>query len=75
MPDGFGVAYMTGYDGASEQPQTCRLIANLSADRLQFTITSRKEMDNAGFIQEIDLASRELRALFGGGNDVPNSRL
>ncbi|KAJ3765877.1 acyltransferase ChoActase/COT/CPT [Lentinula raphanica] len=43
VPDGFGVAYMTGHD-----------------DRLQYTITSRKEMPNARFIAEIAAAAREL---------------
>ncbi|GJJ10950.1 hypothetical protein Clacol_005179 [Clathrus columnatus] len=47
VPDGFGVAYMTGYD-----------------DRLQFTITSRKEMPNAEFIKEIAKAAQDMRALF-----------
>ncbi|PVG04926.1 carnitine acetyl transferase [Serendipita vermifera] len=64
VPDGFGVAYKTGFD-----------------DRLQFTITSRKEMDNVGFIREIEQAAKELRALFkeeGGekkGSQVPPSRM
>ncbi|KAJ7587978.1 carnitine acetyl transferase [Mycena floridula] len=43
VPDGFGVAYMTGYD-----------------DRLQYTITSRKEMPNAQFCQEIAKAAEDL---------------
>ncbi|KAF5336707.1 hypothetical protein D9758_015079 [Tetrapyrgos nigripes] len=46
VPDGFGVAYMTGYD-----------------DRLQYTITSRKEMPNARFTQEIAKAAEDLYAL------------
>ncbi|KAF7356361.1 Carnitine acetyl transferase [Mycena venus] len=43
VPDGFGVAYMTGYD-----------------DRLQYTITSRKEMPNARFCEEIARAAEDL---------------
>ncbi|KAF8063187.1 carnitine acetyl transferase [Lyophyllum atratum] len=46
IPDGFSVAYMTGYD-----------------DRLQFTVTSRKEMPNARFCEEIARAARDLYEL------------
>ncbi|KAF8745453.1 hypothetical protein AX14_008885 [Amanita brunnescens Koide BX004] len=46
VPDGFGVAYMTGYD-----------------DRLQYTITSRKEMPNAEFTKEIASAAEDLYRL------------
>ncbi|KAG6812724.1 hypothetical protein H0H92_000941 [Tricholoma furcatifolium] len=41
VPDGFGVAYMTGYE-----------------DRLQYTITSRKEMPNAKFSRRRTMSSR-----------------
>ncbi|KAG8766134.1 Carnitine O-acetyltransferase mitochondrial, partial [Serendipita sp. 397] len=59
VPDGFGVAYMTGYD-----------------DRLQFTITSRSEMDNTGFIQEIATAAEDMRKLFvNPTSSTPISRL
>ncbi|KAG8831959.1 Carnitine O-acetyltransferase mitochondrial [Serendipita sp. 399] len=59
VPDGFGVAYMTGYD-----------------DRLQFTITSRKEMDNEGFIREIARAAEDMRALFRtSASNAPLSRM
>jgi len=47
VPDGFGVAYMTGYP-----------------DRLQFTVTSRKEMPNAQFCEELDKAANDMQALF-----------
>ncbi|KZT59418.1 acyltransferase ChoActase/COT/CPT [Calocera cornea HHB12733] len=47
VPDGFGVAYMTGYD-----------------DKIQFTITSRKEMPNQRFCEEIARAAEEVKALF-----------
>jgi len=43
VPDGFGVAYMTGYD-----------------DRLQYTVTSRKELPNAKFVEEIAQAAVDL---------------
>ncbi|KAG9021682.1 Carnitine O-acetyltransferase mitochondrial [Serendipita sp. 407] len=59
VPDGFGVAYMTGYD-----------------DRLQFTITSRSEMDNAGFIREIAIAAEDMRKLFvSPTTNAPISRM
>ncbi|CAE6403608.1 unnamed protein product [Rhizoctonia solani] len=47
VPDGFGVAYMTGYN-----------------DRMQFTITCRKEMPSSKFREEIKNAGEELYALF-----------
>ncbi|TFK26188.1 carnitine acetyl transferase [Coprinopsis marcescibilis] len=43
VPDGFGVAYMTGFN-----------------DRLQFTVTSRKEMPNAQFTNEIARATEDI---------------
>ncbi|KAF9240718.1 acyltransferase ChoActase/COT/CPT [Melanogaster broomeanus] len=46
VPDGFGVAYMTGFD-----------------DYLQFSITSRAEMPNAEFTEEIGKAAEELYEL------------
>ncbi|KAF6761479.1 carnitine acetyl transferase [Ephemerocybe angulata] len=46
VPDGFGVAYMTGFN-----------------DRLQYTITSRKEMPNQQFSDEIAKAADELYKL------------
>ncbi|KIY71910.1 acyltransferase ChoActase/COT/CPT [Cylindrobasidium torrendii FP15055 ss-10] len=54
VPDGFGVAYMTGYD-----------------DRLQFTVTSRTEMPNKKFVEELARAADDLYALF----DSPISKL
>ncbi|TDL15650.1 acyltransferase ChoActase/COT/CPT [Rickenella mellea] len=47
VPEGFGVAYMTGFE-----------------DRLFFNITSRKEMPNGQFCEEIRRAAEELYALF-----------
>ncbi|TFK74974.1 carnitine acetyl transferase [Pluteus cervinus] len=55
VPNGFGVAYMTGYD-----------------DRLQYTITSRKEMPNARFCEEIAKAAVDLYALHA---EVQKSKL
>ncbi|KAL0953721.1 hypothetical protein HGRIS_004911 [Hohenbuehelia grisea] len=49
VPDGYGVAYMTGYD-----------------DRLQYTITSRKEMPNEQFMTEIVKAAEDIYALHAG---------
>jgi len=46
VPDGFGVAYTTGFD-----------------DRLQFTITSRKELPNEQFCKEIIRAAVDLYEL------------
>ncbi|KAE9398548.1 carnitine acetyl transferase [Gymnopus androsaceus JB14] len=43
VPDGFGVAYMTGHN-----------------DRLQYTVTSRKEMPNSKFIAEIASAAQDV---------------
>ncbi|KAF8202380.1 carnitine acetyl transferase [Pholiota molesta] len=53
VPDGFGVAYMTGYDGKSYSNDY----------RLQYTITSRKEMPNAEFVQEIAKAADDIYKL------------
>ncbi|KNZ74591.1 Carnitine O-acetyltransferase, mitochondrial [Termitomyces sp. J132] len=49
VPDGFAVAYMTGYD-----------------DRLQYTVTSRKEMPNIKFCEEIAKAATDIYELFSG---------
>lgn len=63
VPDGFGVAYMTGYDGWTKFFFSyCNdLIQPL--DRLQFTITSRREMPNTQFVQEIARAAQDIQAL------------
>ncbi|KAG8784726.1 Carnitine O-acetyltransferase mitochondrial [Ceratobasidium sp. 428] len=58
VPDGFGIAYMTGYN-----------------DRMQFTITSRKEMPSVEFKDEIDRAAKELRELFDVAQTQNKSRL
>jgi carnitine O-acetyltransferase len=55
---------MTGYDGellqffcfGGEQ-------LTIAIDRLQFTVTSRKEMPNARFVEEIAKAADDLLAL------------
>lgn len=47
VPEGFGVAYVTGFD-----------------DFLQFTITSRAEMPNAEFAEEISKAAEDIYVLF-----------
>ncbi|KAJ7804567.1 carnitine acetyl transferase [Mycena olivaceomarginata] len=53
VPDGFGVAYMTGFD-----------------DRLVYTITSRKEMPNARFCEEIARAAEDLYELHASAPSV-----
>ncbi|QRV74305.1 carnitine O-acetyltransferase [Ceratobasidium sp. AG-Ba] len=58
VPDGFGVAYMTGYN-----------------DRLQFTITSRKEMPSAEFKTEIERAAAQFHSLFDAAQAQGKSRL
>ncbi|KAI0342524.1 carnitine acetyl transferase [Trametopsis cervina] len=50
VPEGFGVAYVTGFD-----------------DFLQFTITSRKEMPNEKFCEEITKAAEDLYELHASG--------
>ncbi|KAF8693090.1 carnitine choline acetyltransferase family, partial [Rhizoctonia solani] len=57
VPDGFGVAYMTGYN-----------------DRMQFTITSRKEMPSSEFREEIKNAGEELYALFSQAQEHQPSK-
>ncbi|CAE6454747.1 unnamed protein product [Rhizoctonia solani] len=57
VPDGFGVAYMTGYN-----------------DRMQFTITSRKEMPSSKFREEIKNAGEELYALFSQAQERQSSK-
>jgi len=52
VPDGFGVAYMTGFD-----------------DYLQFTITSRTEMPNAEFAEEITRTAEEFYELFADSSN------
>ncbi|CAE6431865.1 unnamed protein product [Rhizoctonia solani] len=58
VPDGFGVAYMTGYN-----------------DRMQFTITSRKEMPSAQFREEIKNAGKELYALFSQAQEQAKAKM
>ena len=62
---------MTGYDGELQKSpffsggfffgKTVYKIAII--DRLQFTVTSRKEMPNARFVEEIAKAAEDLHAL------------
>jgi carnitine O-acetyltransferase len=65
VPEGFGVAYMTGYNGRWHCfPRLGRvLLMAVCADRLQYTITSRKEMPNAKFVEEIAKASDDIYKL------------
>jgi len=70
VPDGFGVAYMTGFDGVffptdflSPAFFECSL-EGILLDRLMFTITSRKELPNKEFCEEIAKAADDLFDLF-----------
>ena len=79
VPDGFGVAYMTGFDGTSSPVHRAippvvlvsvvPFVAVLTwghvfADRLVYTVTSRKEMPNKEFCEEIAKAADDLYELF-----------
>ena len=79
VPDGFGVAYMTGFDGTSAPvhraippvvlvsvvPVVAVLTwGHVSTDRLVYTVTSRKEMPNKEFCEEIAKAADDLYELF-----------
>ncbi|KAI0060699.1 acyltransferase ChoActase/COT/CPT [Artomyces pyxidatus] len=56
VPEGYGVAYMTGFDV-------------FRPDYLQYTVTSRTEMPNAAFVHEIEQAARDIHQLFSEGGD------
>jgi carnitine O-acetyltransferase len=66
VPEGFAVAYMTGYEGACWKFRIIGQISRVCTDRLQFTITSRKEMPNQEFIVEIARAAVDLYDLHVG---------
>ncbi|KIJ65645.1 hypothetical protein HYDPIDRAFT_130991 [Hydnomerulius pinastri MD-312] len=81
VPDGFGVAYITGFDSAfcvsfftpshtllgfAPRNDAVKTILTYPTDYLQFTITSRTEMPNAEFTEEIGKAAEELYELFAG---------
>ena len=73
VPDGFGVAYITGFDGENGLlAKFPTLTSDTPSDRLQYTITSRKEMPNARFCEEILRAARDLYDLY---TDSDKSRL
>lgn len=58
---------MTGYDGANPTGDWHNLLKlTILLDRLQFTITSRKEMPNSEFTQEIARAAEDIQSLFEG---------
>ena len=65
VPEGFGIAYVTGFDGKFYY-FIALLLANPTwqTDFLQFTITSRAEMPNAEFASEIEKAAEDVYALF-----------
>lgn len=61
VPDGFGVAYMTGFDGWFLLLLLHFIyILTTLVDYLQYTITSRKEMPNEEFVKEIAKAAEDL---------------
>ena len=71
VPDGFGVAYMTGFDGTSlALTLRLKLGAYSLPDYLQYTITSRTEMPNAKFAKEIERAASDLYELFQAGDAI-----
>ena len=72
VPDGFGVAYMTGFDGKSTLATLCcwEASADYVVDYLQYTITSRTEMPNAKFAKEIERAASDLYELFQAGDAI-----
>jgi carnitine O-acetyltransferase len=51
-----------------------RMTLTLTTDYMQFTITSRTEMPNEEFVDEISRAAVDLHGLYFGG-EVPASRL
>jgi len=64
VPDGFGVAYMTGFDSVFSiaHGKSCDS-HDVFADYLQFSITSRREMPNVEFMKEIAKAAEDLYIL------------
>jgi carnitine O-acetyltransferase len=61
VEDGFGVAYMTGFDGKHRLEQTCWAEGtNIFIDYLQYTITSRKDMPIESFCKNILKAADDL---------------
>lgn len=56
---------MTGYDGEFAKNYFLGNFCNeiIAIDRLQFTVTSRREMPNARFVEEIAKAADHLYAL------------
>lgn len=54
---------MTGYEGKTPQVSRNMIAFDTRLDCLHFTVTSRKEMPNAQFVQEIAKAAEDLHAL------------
>src|SRR5712691_8397681 len=81
VPDGWGVTYMTGFDGTLLSVWLTHFLSLCSRktdvigiNRMQFTITSRVEMPNEEFAVEISRAAGDLYAPYFSGQ-VPKSRL
>jgi len=74
VPNGFGVAYMTGFDGAFRfRVSYSSDMLTVCADYLQYTVTSRTEMPNGQFVKEIERAADDMYKLFEGTS--PRSKL
>ena len=67
VPDGFGVAYMTGFDSEFSVAHSISCdLHDIFVDYLQFSITSRREMPNVEFVKEIAKAAEDLYILHVG---------
>jgi hypothetical protein len=74
VPDGFGVAYITSFDGMLKFSWWMHVWSGWT-DYLQFTITSRVEMPNEEFAAEISRAAADTFTLYFPGETVPKPRL
>lgn len=77
VPNGFGVAYVTGFDGVFSSFHLLMAAherMSSTVDFLQFTITSRAEMPNAEFAKEIEKAAEEFYQLFAGSSPASEPR-
>ena len=68
-PGGFGISYMTGFDGMTISAshfrrQNTHVRMLLTIDYLQFTVTSSCELPTAEFAEEIRKAAEETYELF-----------
>ena len=77
VPEGFGVAYMTGFDGMFFIISFVfsSFMTKSPLDYLQYTITSRTGMPNGQFCKELEKASQDLYALHVDAAPSPKSLL